>query len=83
MTCDIIPFAESPQQLNIMIKDLQNASIDVRLEINLDKTKVMINHSEMLITIDNTLLEFVEKYIYLSKQNRFVKKEIQKKQKEE
>lgn len=71
---DIIIFSECPQQLNIMINDLHQASTKVGLEMNLDKTKVMTNHHKSPILIDNIPLEFVEEYIYLGKQISFNRK---------
>lgn len=70
---DIILFSETPQQLNKMVNDLNQASTKVGLEMNLQKTKIMTNGSVTPIMINNTPLEFVEKYIYLGKQISFSK----------
>ncbi|XP_045500075.1 uncharacterized protein LOC123697576 [Colias croceus] len=69
---DIILFAENPHHLSKMINELNQASKNIGLEINIDKTKIMTNHTETPILLDSPL-EYVNKYIYLGKQISFSK----------
>lgn len=71
---DIILFSETPYELNKMVNDLNQASMKIGLDMNLEKTKVMTNRSETHpILVNNTPLEFVKNYIYLGKQISFSK----------
>lgn len=59
-----------------MINDLDRASINVGLEMNLEKTKVMSNNCEILIPVNGTPLEYVKGDAYL--ENRSVISEVQR-----
>lgn len=50
-----------------MIQELSDVSRRVGLEMNLDKTKIMTNIGEnnINITVDQTTIEQVNKYVYL------------------
>ena len=66
---DIIIFANSSEELQRMLQELNQESLLVGLSMNLKKTKIMINnHAEVdnsMITIDNNIIEEVDHYIYL------------------
>jgi hypothetical protein len=54
-----------------MIVTLHKASLQVGLEMNIAKTKIMSNYKQYNITLNNKPLEYVENYIYLGKQIGF------------
>ncbi|KAG1697208.1 Aromatic-L-amino-acid decarboxylase [Nymphon striatum] len=60
-------FSESPQELQLMVEELRTASSKVGLEINLSKTKVMLNRNIEIqpIMTGNVALDQVDRYIYL------------------
>ena len=65
---DIVIFANSPEQLQQMLKEINEASLKVGLSMNLKKTKVMHNEhidGNFEIKIDNNNIEVVDHYIYL------------------
>ena len=64
---DIVLIANSSQELQSLITELAEASLEVGLKINLSKTKVMYNDFIDIenITVDGTNLEIVDHYIYL------------------
>lgn len=65
---DLILFSENMQDLQGMIQDLYDASLDVGLKMNMSKTKIMSNISsnQTHITIGGGVtLEIVDHYIYL------------------
>ncbi|XP_052738156.1 uncharacterized protein LOC128198192 [Bicyclus anynana] len=68
---DIAIFSESSAQMNLMVNSLNEASKKAGLEINFNKSKIMTNHIETPIIVENTQLEFINKYIYLGKQISF------------
>jgi hypothetical protein len=68
---DIILFAESSFQLELMMNSLNKESLEVGLEMNFDKTKVMTNHIELPIKVCETTIEYVGSYIYLGKKISF------------
>ena len=51
--------------MNIMLNELNEESRKIGLRMNLNKTKIMSNDSQYNITIDNTIIENVDHYIYL------------------
>ena len=66
---DIIIFTRNIAELHEMLQELNQASLEVGLSMNLKKTKIMCNkHAEdtnRRITIDNNEIEEVDHYIYL------------------
>ncbi|MBF2463453.1 hypothetical protein ICI39_14060 [Listeria welshimeri] len=64
---DIVIFAETLEELNQMLNDLNGSSRRVGLGMNLDKTKVMFNRNVMPrpVRVEGVLLEVVQDYIYL------------------
>ena len=64
---DIVVIAESMRDLETMLNNLSEASQQVGLKMNFDKTKVMINEhvKPEPITVGNTALEIVQEYVYL------------------
>jgi hypothetical protein len=58
--------AETPQGLQLMLKDLADSSTRIGLRMNLDKTKVMFNEHVLPepIAICGAVLEVVQKYVY-------------------
>ena len=67
---DIALIAQSPQDLQDMLDDINNASKPVGLNMNIAKTKVMLNtHCQKApVTLDQTIIEEVNNFIYLGKQ---------------
>ena len=72
-TDDIVIFAETPKKLENMIAQLNTESKHVGLHMNLSKTKIMTNGKRGKIMLDGVELEYVEQYVYLSKQVSFAK----------
>lgn len=65
---DIVLFAETLEELQVMVESLYHASLKIGLKMNMSKTKVMTNiSSESIPTImvGNEVLEVVEQYVYL------------------
>lgn len=68
---DLVLLSESGTQLRQMILSLNTASKEVGLEMNLSKTMLMTNSTEVTIYVDNELLQYTDKYVYLGKQIGF------------
>lgn len=68
---DIVLLSESATQLQQMINSLHEESRKVGLEINLDKTNAMTNHTKIPIYLRNRPLSYADTYIYLGKQISF------------
>ena len=66
---DIIIFANNSEELQKMLRELNQESLLVGLSMNLKKTKIMTNNQaevdNLMITIDNNIIEEVDHYIYL------------------
>ena len=65
---DIIVIAKDPQELEKMLKELNEESLKVGLKMNLSKTKIMKNdhiNQEISIKINDDKIEVVQNYIYL------------------
>jgi hypothetical protein len=64
---DIVIMAETLKDLQLMLNDLADSSARIGLQMNLDKTKVMLNEHVLKepIAICWAVLEVVQKYIYL------------------
>ena len=66
---DIIVFASTEEELQLMLTELNEASKSVGLHMNLRKTKVMCNkfteQADKSFEIENQRIEKVEHYIYL------------------
>ena len=64
---DIILIAHTPQELQEMLVDINNYSKPVGLNMNLGKSKIMLNnHTEnSTVEVDGKAIEEVEKYVYL------------------
>lgn len=72
---DLVLLSETSSQLQTMLDSLNAASKQVGLEMNLSKTMVMTNSSNRTrILVDNEILKYTEKYIYLGKQVGFNRK---------
>lgn len=67
---DIVLFASDPAELQTMVNDLLDASLNVGLEMNLSKTKIMTTDSTSTatITVRGALLERVDRYVYLGQE---------------
>lgn len=72
---DIVLLTDNPDELQIMIQELNDASLRVGLEMNLDKTKIMTNMNghNINITVNQTTIEQVGKYVYLGQEIRMGK----------
>lgn len=70
---DIVLFAESAPQLEIMIQEIYDVSVAIGLQLNTTKTKIMTNSERIPINVDNALIEYVQEYVYLGKQTSFKK----------
>ncbi|CAH2101778.1 unnamed protein product [Euphydryas editha] len=68
---DIVLLSESTTQLQLMINSLHEESRKAGLEINLDKTNIMTNHTKIPIYLRNRPLSYTDTYIYLGKQISF------------
>ncbi|GBP47781.1 Retrovirus-related Pol polyprotein from type-2 retrotransposable element R2DM; Endonuclease [Eumeta japonica] len=62
---DIVLFAKTPEDLNIMLNDLASESAKVGLQLNPEKTKVMTNGNKSSINVGESQISYVEDYIYL------------------
>ncbi|XP_047987085.1 crustapain-like [Leguminivora glycinivorella] len=62
---DIVLFAKSPEELDVMINELSQESLKVGLGMNLEKTKLMTNGEKHVIMVGENTIEYVEEYIYL------------------
>ena len=62
---DIVLFAKSANELQIMMKDLWDHSKTVGLSMNEKKTVLMTNHKEREVVINGVKMSYVNKYIYL------------------
>ncbi|GBP48908.1 Retrovirus-related Pol polyprotein from type-2 retrotransposable element R2DM; Endonuclease [Eumeta japonica] len=71
---DLVILSESSSQLQLMIEDLQTASTNVGLQINLSKTMAMSNSLKNLVKVNEYPLEYTDKYIYLGKTISFKEK---------
>ncbi|GBP18410.1 Putative uncharacterized transposon-derived protein F52C9.6 [Eumeta japonica] len=60
---DIVLFAKTPEDLNIILNDLASESSKVGLQLNPEKTKVMTNGNKSSINVGES--QIVEDYIYL------------------
>lgn len=61
---DVVLISTDIEELNVMLKELNAKSKEIGLKMNINKTKIMSN-SLHNITIDNTIIENVDHYIYL------------------
>ena len=68
---DIVLFSENTSQLQLMVNALYEESQKVGLEINLNKTNIMTNHTNLPVYLKNMPLTYVDTYIYLGKQISF------------
>ena len=64
---DIILISETPEELQIMLNDLNRESLKVGLKMNRSKTKIMFNRNanKLNIKLEDEDLEQVEEYNYL------------------
>ncbi|XP_046976607.1 uncharacterized protein LOC124542749 [Vanessa cardui] len=58
-----------------MLNSLNAVSKEVGLEINLSKTMVMTNGTNIKVSVDNDTLKYTDNYIYLGKQIGFDSKQ--------
>ncbi|RVE53061.1 hypothetical protein evm_002359 [Chilo suppressalis] len=66
---DIVLFSDNPDDLQTMIHELNEASLNVGLEMNLSKTKIMTNDPiPFTIKVNQSVIEKVEKYVYLGQE---------------
>ena len=71
---DIVLLSDNPDDLQIMIHELNEASLNVGLEMNLSKTKIMTNDTiPATIKVNRTAIEKVENYVYLGQEIRMGK----------
>ncbi|KAL0852533.1 hypothetical protein ABMA27_017019 [Loxostege sticticalis] len=78
---DIVLFAETPSQIQKMLEELSTASLEVGLEMNRSKTKIMTNRAKSRVTVDGKEMQYVDEYIYLGQLVSFdnrQEKEIQR-----
>ena len=62
---DIVLFATTAQQLKEMMSELDAKSKEVGLQMNPAKTRIMTNYKEVQVKIENTPIQYCNKYIYL------------------
>jgi hypothetical protein len=63
---DIVVFATSAEDLQEMLEDLDRASKEVGLSMNVQKTKAMSNaNNKTIIRLNNNIIEYVPEYLYL------------------
>lgn len=70
---DIAIIAETPKDIEEMMRTLAHESSKIGLEMNLTKTKIMTNSQERPITVKGNSIEYTQKYLYLGKQVSFNK----------
>lgn len=78
---DIILFSDCPKTLESMLQQLSNESIKAGLSMNLTKTKIMSNSTNIEIKINDEVIEYVQVYIYLGQlisQEDCMQKEIER-----
>lgn len=78
---DIILFSDCPKTLESMLQQLSNESIKAGLSMNLTKTKIMSNSTNIEIKIKDEVIEYVQEYIYLGQlisQEDCMQKEIER-----
>lgn len=68
---DIAILAETPKDLEEMIRALDHESKKVGLEMNTNKTKIMTNSFKRPIRANGHEIEYVDSYIYLGKRVSF------------
>lgn len=62
---DIVLISTNPTELQMMLNDLSRECAKVGLQMNRSKTKLMTSSSEVPISYNSELLEYVEDFIYL------------------
>ncbi|KAJ8729493.1 hypothetical protein PYW08_001074 [Mythimna loreyi] len=62
---DLVLLEEDPKKLEYMVQTLVSVSREVGLEINLAKTKMMTNSTQVEITNSEQKFEYVNEYVYL------------------
>ncbi|KAG7311613.1 hypothetical protein JYU34_002661 [Plutella xylostella] len=77
---DIVIMAETLEELGEMLTDLNDASKQVGLKMNMDKTKVMSNEhvSSSPVTVGGVTIEVVDQYPYLGQVIRLGKSNFDK-----
>lgn len=61
---DIVLISKDPEELKEMIQQLNEASISIRLKMNINKTKIL-SPTYIQLTLSSEAIENVEEYIYL------------------
>ena len=66
---NIVLIAQSPQELQEWLSEIHNFSRPVGLIVHLGNNKMMLNNhiNQPAVTIDGTIAEGVDKYVYLGK----------------
>lgn len=80
---DIVLLSCSIQELEVMLRDLNNACKKVGLNINYSKTIAMSNRQTIPISVDGNNIEYKKEYIYLGQLMSFqekMDKELQRRQ---
>lgn len=62
---DLVLFSDCPKKLENMIQRLSDESAKVGLTMNTNKTKIMTNSEEKEIKVNETIIEYVNEYVYL------------------
>ena len=62
---DIVLISESHKELTNILQELYTYSKEIGLKINTNKTKIMTNSVTLPTTIDKTVIEYTDEYIYL------------------
>jgi len=61
---DIVVVASTGEELKNMLRELHRASLQIGLEMNLNKTKIM-STEDIQVPVNNQPLKVVSEYIYL------------------
>ena len=64
---DIVLVTKSPEELESMLTYIHIASQPVDLNMNLSKTKVMLNGNAITVAVDGNIIEKVDRCVYLGK----------------
>ena len=77
---DIVVMANSMEDLSTMLEGLNRVSQQVGLKMNMDKTKIMCNAHVVPtpISVENSVLEVVDSYVYLGQVVQLGRSDFQK-----
>ncbi|KAJ4447182.1 hypothetical protein ANN_09183 [Periplaneta americana] len=78
---DVVVFGRSPRELESVLQELSTQSRTAGLSMNMTKIKLVTNGLQSPITVDGTIVPYVNEYVYLGQQVCFedrMEREIQR-----